>query len=61
MHYSIQQEFARTRHADLLKEAEQARLAAIARQDGREPRFGRLSGLLDRIQRQRIRRPAPAV
>ena len=61
MHYSIQQEFARARHADLLKEAEQARLAAIAREGDREPRFGRLSGLLDRIQRQRIRRPAPAV
>ena len=29
MHYSIQQEFARTRHADLLKEAEQARLADL--------------------------------
>ena len=63
MHYSIQQEFARARHADLLREAEQARLAAVAREGRGEgaPRFGRLSGLLDRLQHQRLRRPAPAV
>jgi hypothetical protein len=63
MHYSIQQDFARARHAELLKEAEQARLAAIAREGDDRPRFGRLSGLLDRLQRQRqrVRRPAPAV
>jgi hypothetical protein len=60
MHYSIQQEFARARHADLLKEAENARLAALARVDGGRPRFSRLSGLLERLQRQRVRRPAPA-
>jgi hypothetical protein len=61
MHYSIQQDFARARHADLLKEAHQARLAKIARESDEGTRFSRLSGLLDRIQRQRIRRPAPAV
>ena len=61
MHYSIQQDFARARHADLLKEADQARLAAIAREGNDKPRFARLTGLLDRVQRQRIRRPAPAV
>jgi hypothetical protein len=60
MHYSIQQEFARARHDDLLKEAEKARLHALAREDGK-PRFSRLSGLLERLQRQRVRRPAPAV
>jgi hypothetical protein len=62
MHYSIQQDFARARHAELLKEAEQARLAAIAREGAEErPRFGRLAGLLERLPRQRVRRPAPAV
>jgi hypothetical protein len=60
MHYSIQQEFARARHDDLLKEAEKARLHALVREDGK-PRFSRLSGLLERLQRQRVRRPAPAV
>jgi hypothetical protein len=61
MHYSIQQDFARARHADLLKEAEQARLAAIAREGAGEHKPGRFAGLLGRFQRQRARRPAPAV
>jgi len=61
MHYSIQQDFARARHAELLKEADQARLAAIAREGNDQPRFARLFAVLGRIQRQRIRRPAPAV
>jgi len=60
MHYSIQQEFARARHDDLLKEAENARLLALAKGYDGKPRFSRLSGLLERLQRQRVRRPAPA-
>ena len=61
MHYSIQQEFARARHDDFLKEAEKARLLAAAREDDGKPRFSRLSGLLERLHRQRVRRPATAV
>jgi hypothetical protein len=62
MHYSIQQEFARARHAELLREADQARLAAIARDGGGGvPRFGRFYAFVERLQRQRVRRPAPAV
>jgi len=63
MHYSIQQDFARARHEDLLREATQARLAGIAR-EGREetPRFGRFHALLELVQRHRThvaRRPVP--
>jgi len=61
MHYSIQQDFARARHADLLKEADKARLAALAREGAEERKSGRFLGLLGRLQRQRVRRPAPAV
>jgi hypothetical protein len=61
MHYSIQQDFARARHADLLKEADNARLAALAREGAEELKSGRFHGLLGRLQRQRARRPAPAV
>jgi hypothetical protein len=64
MHYSIQQEFARARHEDLLQEATRARLAKLAREerDG-VPRFGRFHALLELVQRQRAhvaRRPIPA-
>jgi hypothetical protein len=59
MHYSTQHDLARGRLDDLLKEAETARLAALAREDGK-PRFSRLSGLLERLQRQRAHRPATA-
>ena len=64
MHYSIQQEFARARHEDLLREATQARLAKVAR-EGREevPRFGRFHAFLELVQRQKAHishRPVPA-
>ena len=61
MHYSTQHDLARGRLDDLLKEAETARLAALAREHDGKPRFSRLSGLLVRLHRQRARRPAPAV
>jgi len=64
MHYSIQQEFARARHEDLLREANQARLAKLAR-DSREdePRPSRFHAFLELVQRQKAhpaRRPVPA-
>jgi hypothetical protein len=60
MHYSIHQELARARHDDLLREATQARLAALAR-EGREPvqRFNALRALMQR--RKPLHRPAPAI
>jgi len=60
MHYSIQADLGRGRYDDLLKEAENARLHALAHEDDGKPRFSRLSGLLERLQRHRARRPAPA-
>ena len=60
MHYSIQADVGRGRYDDLLKEAENARLHALAREDEGKPRFSRLSGLLERLHRQRVRRPATA-
>jgi hypothetical protein len=60
MHYSIQADLGRGRYDDLLKEAQNARLNALAREDGSKPRFSRLSGLLERLHRQRVRRPVTA-
>jgi hypothetical protein len=60
MHYSIQHEFARAHLDALSQEADNARLHALAREGNSRPRFSRLSGLFERLQRQRARRPAPA-
>jgi hypothetical protein len=63
MHYSIQQEFARARHEDLLQEATKARLARVAREDRDDvPRFGRFHALLELVQRHKthVARPVPA-
>jgi hypothetical protein len=60
MHYSIQHDLARARLADLDREKDRAVLAAIAREGNERARFGRLTGLFGRLQRQRARRPAPA-
>ncbi len=60
MHYSIQHDLARDRLADIYRETERARLAAIARGDDDRPRSGRFVGLFARLQRHHVRRPAPA-
>jgi hypothetical protein len=46
MHYSIQQDLARDHHKDLLREATNAKLAAVARsREVEEPMTGRFDGL----------------
>jgi hypothetical protein len=62
MHYGIQQDFAvaRARHDDLLRQATQTRLAAVARAD-REPRPNRFDALRALMSRRLpVRRPIPA-
>jgi hypothetical protein len=60
MHYEIQHQLARAHQADLLREAEQARLALVARATVK--RRGRLASFLAQVRRQRPQqRPVPAV
>jgi hypothetical protein len=60
MHYEIQNQLARAYQADLLREAEQHRLALVAR--GSVKRRVRLAPFLALIRRQRPQqRPVPAV
>ena len=60
MYYVIQQELARAHQADLLREAEQHRLALVAR--GETARRRRLSSFLARAHlKRRQQRPAPAI
>jgi hypothetical protein len=60
MHYEIQHQLAQAHQADLLREAEQARLAQVAR--GTVKQRGRLASYLAQIRRQRPQqRPVPAV
>jgi hypothetical protein len=60
MHPSIQHELARTHQAELLREAEQHRLALLARP--RAERQRRLWSILIQVRRRRPQqRPAPAV
>ena len=60
MHYEIQNQLAQAHQADMLREAEQHRLALIAR--GSVKRQGRLASFLAQMRRQRPQqRPVPAV
>jgi hypothetical protein len=60
MHYEIHRQLAQAHQADLLREAEQHRLALIAR--GSVRRKGRLASFLAQMRRQRPQqRPVPAV
>jgi hypothetical protein len=59
MHYEIQQELARAHRAELLRDAEQARLALQVRRDEKRP--SRLRSFLEHAWRQRAEgRPVPA-
>jgi hypothetical protein len=60
MHYVIQQDLARAHQAALLRNAEQHRLARLARPERMQRR--RISSFLARVRLGRPqRRPAPAV